>query len=111
MTFDVICPGCKGRFHETTDKYTEEATPDGSMFRLKKPWRSWRWRSFPEQSYITLGALECPGCGASYLVRGRVLTIGQNGAAKKKGPPPKKKKLAPKKRPLKAETSTVDELF
>ena len=112
MTFDVVCPGCKGRFHETTDKYTEETTPNGSMFQLKDPWKSWRWSSFPEQSHVTLGALECPGCGASYLVQGRVIIIEQNyGPVKKKELSPKKEKPVPKKKPLKEKMSTVDELF
>ena len=111
MIFDVICPGCKGRFHETTDKFTEETTPNGSMFRLKEPYRtSWRWTSFPERSHVSLGALECPGCGASYLVKGRVIIIGRGGSAEKERPPQKKKKPVSKK-PLKTATSTVDELF
>ena len=113
MMFDVICPGCKGRFHETTNQYTEKAMPNGSMFRLKEPYRtSWKWTSFPERSHVFQGALECPNCGASYLVKGRVITVGQkNGSAEKKESPPEKKKSVSKKKPLKATTSTVDELF
>jgi len=110
VTFDVICPGCKGRFHETTDQYTEKITPDGSMFRLKEPYRtSWRWSSFPERSHVTLGALECPGCGASYLVNGRVIVMDQLGKpmSVKKG---KITKESTKKKPH-AAMSTVDELF
>lgn len=95
MNYDIICPGCKGRFHETTEKYTEDTTPNGSMFRLKEPYRtSWRWTSFPEQSHVTLGALECPGCGASYLVHGRVLTSAQQF---KSTPPPKPQVSKPKR--------------
>ncbi len=112
MTLDVICPGCKKQFHETTDRYTDETTPNGSMFRLKEPYRtSWKWTSFPEHSQTILGALECPGCGASYLVGGRVITVGRrNEPAKKEEPPPKKKKSVLKKEPPEA-MSTIDELF
>ena len=104
MKLDIICPGCKSRFHETTKLYAEDTTPNGSMFRLKEPYRtSWRWSSFPEQSHVTLGGLECPSCGASYLVHGRVLTSAQQ--FKSTSSPPKPQIHKPKRgRPPKKKT-------
>jgi len=64
---DVICPQCKGKFHETTNQYDPSIPANGSMFRLKEPWRSWRWSSFPGQPFCKGGDIVCPQCGAKYL--------------------------------------------
>lgn len=72
---DVICPGCKSRYHETTDRYDADKVPNGSMLRLKEPWRSWGWSSFPELDSSVLADLECPGCGVSYLNKDNRLTV------------------------------------
>jgi len=72
---NVICPECRGRYHETTDKFDPEALADGSMFRLKQPYADWGWQTFSRepQGY---GVLECPNCGAPYAPGGHVLIDG-----------------------------------
>jgi len=88
---DIVCPGCKGRYHETTEAYKSDIAPNGSMFRLKEPYRTaWRWSSFSEQSHVRQGDLDCPSCGAPYLSGGRVLIA-------HKVPLPKKKRKYIKK--------------
>jgi hypothetical protein len=69
---DVICRGCGGRYHETTEKFDGLAMANGSMFRLKPLYQGHGWSSFPEHAGMTDGDLECPQCGAPYCVGGRV---------------------------------------
>jgi len=64
---DVFCRYCKqGPFHETTSKYDPDEVTTGDMLRLKEPYRSRGWTSFPERKEYRRGSLECPGCGAPY---------------------------------------------
>ncbi len=70
---DVICPGCKGHFHETTADFDPAATShNGSMFKLKKKYgpQGFNWTSFPNNVGIRCGDLECPSCGAPYCSGG-----------------------------------------
>lgn len=70
---DVICPGCKGRFHETTDLFRYNAkSHDGSMFKLKEKYgpNGFNWSSFPNNVGIKYGDLDCPSCGAPYCSGG-----------------------------------------
>jgi len=73
---DILCRGCGGRYHQTTDKFRSNVMPTGDMFRLKAGYVANGWTSFPEHSGITDGGLECPGCGAPYLSGGRVRVDG-----------------------------------
>jgi len=75
---DVICPGCKGRFHETTYLFKLNATShDGSMFKLKEKYgpKGYNWTSFPNNVGIKCGDLECPSCGAPYCAGGFRVTV------------------------------------
>jgi len=69
---DIICPSCSGRYHETTDAFKLGVTTTGNMLRLKEPYRSNGWTSFPEHEGMSYGALECPECGNQYSSDGRV---------------------------------------
>jgi len=74
---DVICPMCKGRYHETTPNFDASKSPDGSMFRLKDKYRKMvpPWESFQETSETRVGGIECPRCSASYYdIQGNILT-------------------------------------
>ncbi len=94
---DVICRGCRGRFHETTAAFDPEVVATGNMFALKEPYRTWRWSSFPERPEHKLAALECPQCGVPYPdVAGKVLTTAEAKAPAEPKPPAKKKR-APRK--------------
>lgn len=68
MTYDVVCDGCRLSYHETAPGYApQEGVPmKGYDFRLKEPWKSAGWSSFPETADYEYGSLECPGCGATY---------------------------------------------
>ena len=63
---DVKCDNCGGIFHETTDKYTPAVPAKGYMLRLKEPYRSYGWDSFPENEDFGYASLECPQCGIPY---------------------------------------------
>jgi translation initiation factor IF-1 len=63
---DVICRSCAGVYHETTVSFTEDISLNGGMFRLKEPYKSNGWSSFPEHSGVTGQAIECPNCGSPY---------------------------------------------
>ena len=68
--FDVICDNCLQVFHETvpvgTNGFNPEEPVNGSMLRLKEPYRSRGWSSFAENEDSEYGSLTCPGCGAVY---------------------------------------------
>jgi len=75
---DVICPGCKGRFHETNDHYRHNAkSHNGVMFKLKEKYgpKGFNWTSFPNNTGIKCGDLECPSCGAPYCAGGFRVTV------------------------------------
>lgn len=63
---DVICPWCAGSYHETTSDYLPDVATTGNMLRLKEPYRSDGWSSFPEDVSMSFGSLECPACGGMY---------------------------------------------
>lgn len=63
---DVQCPGCGGRYHETTDKFDPDCVVRGDMFKLKEMFRKQGWDSFLENSGVTGGDISCPECGSSY---------------------------------------------
>ena len=69
---DVICPGCGGRYHETTDQYKPGVATRGNMLRLKDFYRENGWVSFPEHADSAFGDLECPDCGSRYTENGMV---------------------------------------
>ena len=73
--FDVRCPSCGGRFHETRESFNDTALPRGNMFRLKDRYRKHAWTAFPERENIKLAELQCPWCDANYLRRGRVAKL------------------------------------
>lgn len=64
---DVVCPQCRGVFHETTETYDPERVPNTSMCRLKEPYHSWGWEDFYSAPGEGSGNMECPGCGAPYV--------------------------------------------
>jgi hypothetical protein len=65
--YDVQCHSCRQSFHETTELFAKDDRPNGAMFRLKEPYRSNKWGSFPETQDVHGGRLECPGCGFLYV--------------------------------------------
>ena len=69
---DVICPGCREMYHETTDKFNPDVLANGSMFRMKEPWASWGWSTFFNNDSVGYGELVCPGCDAPYAPSGYV---------------------------------------
>ena len=68
MIGSVLCPSCKGLYHETTELYRADEPPHGGMFKLKKRYgpKGFNWDSFPNNSSMRSGSLECPWCGALY---------------------------------------------
>lgn len=77
MSREVVCPGCKGRYHQTTDRFDPDASPNGAMFELMPKYGpdGYNWSSFPNNESMRSGDLSCPWCGASYIVNGKVSTV------------------------------------
>ncbi|HAA05530.1 MAG TPA: hypothetical protein DCE18_19490 [Syntrophobacteraceae bacterium] len=98
MPLDVQCWGCGGIFHETNDedgwiklddgggeipnprvkRFFPDKPATGSMFKLKEPYTSYGWDTFPHDESVTGEALECPSCGAPYVnASGKVQVVRQ----------------------------------
>ena len=83
----VKCPGCCQSFHETTDKFNPDVQPNGSMVRLRDPWRKWGWSPFGDvdsrdikfaETLCTLVSdMICPGCGSPLAPSGRLTIISE----------------------------------
>ena len=72
---DVQCENCRGVFHETTARFRRGVPAKGYMLRLKEPYRSYGWDSFPETEDFGYASLECPGCGVPYAAGSGMLTL------------------------------------
>jgi hypothetical protein len=94
MPIDVKCRACGGIYVETNDAdgiilLEDKCIPDpriktfdpdvitnGAMLRLKEPYRSWGWTSFPHDTVSTRDALQCPNCMAPLPdLSGKVLLV------------------------------------
>jgi len=66
--FDVVCPQCRGRFHETTEFFDNRKPANGTMFGLKKRYgiNGYNWSTFSQNAGMRAGDLECPQCGTLY---------------------------------------------
>jgi hypothetical protein len=74
----VQCPGCKGIFYETTDKYIPDTLPNGSFVRLRKKWRDWNWDPFDGALATTATScsmMNCTSCGAPLAPSGRLTVL------------------------------------
>lgn len=83
---DVVCKRCEGCFHETTEHYDPAIPPSGHMFRLKEPFRTWGWPSFPEFDNGP-GELVCPKCDHPYAMNGEPVCV-RPGTGDAEDPPP-----------------------
>lgn len=73
--FDIKCPSCGGRYHETREVFDDQKLPTGDMFSLKPRYRKFAWTSFPERENIKLADLRCPWCDGGYLIQSRVARL------------------------------------
>lgn len=104
--FEVVCPQCRGRFHQTTDKFDNTVAVTGDMLTLKDKYgaKGFNWGTFPESSGMRAGDLECPQCGALYCQGGHYLKSVDPIAGYVKKP-----KQIPPAGPSKNEPDTVEE--
>jgi len=83
---EIKCPNCCNCYHETTEKFDSDVSPNGSMVRLRDPWRKWGWCSFGDgedgrdtpvaETDCTLASdMLCPGCGSPLAPSGRLIII------------------------------------
>jgi len=76
---DVKCPQCKRTYYETTDTYDPNVRPNGSMLRLKDPWKSRGWSTYgldrAEGAGLLAGDMECVGCSAPLAPSGRLKVV------------------------------------
>ena len=82
MGLDVVCPSCKGVYHETTKEFAEKKPIHGAMFRAKPICKKLNLWTFPELSHVKTGDIECPNCGTNYEVNGRITVINRAGTVK-----------------------------
>lgn len=75
--YDVVCPGCKGVFHETGELFRSDQTSSGAMFSWKPKYgpKGFNWSGFPFNTSMRSGSLECPQCGALYCGGGVKVTV------------------------------------
>jgi len=73
--FDVKCPSCGGRYHETSKHFNDQLLPKGHMFFLKIKYRGFGWDAFPERDNIKLADLRCPWCDGAYLLHNRIARL------------------------------------
>ncbi|MEA1928613.1 MAG: hypothetical protein U9N73_10435 [Candidatus Auribacterota bacterium] len=71
---DVICPSCRGVFHQTTKDFNAQSDVTPNMLVLKEPYLSNGWDSPPPDPTAGYGSLECPGCGAMLAPNGKLTT-------------------------------------
>jgi len=81
----IKCPNCGQCFHETTEKFNPDIRPNGSMVRLRQPWRGWGWSPFggedgrdirfAESEATLCSDLRCPCCGSPLAPGGRLTTV------------------------------------
>ena len=66
---NVICPKCRGRYHETTEHFNPDILPHGAMFKLLKKYGShgFNWSTFQQHKAVDMAQLVCPSCGGEYL--------------------------------------------
>src|SRR4030043_2033938 len=68
---DVKCPNCRQAYLETTAEYDPAVKANGTMVRLKNPWKKLGWAPFGDgvsQSHAHKKSrshfnMYCPGCG------------------------------------------------
>jgi len=72
---DVICPGCGGIYHETTEKFNPDTDVNPSMLKLKKKYRDWGWQDVPPDATCGFGCIECPECGAMMAPDGKLRVV------------------------------------
>lgn len=91
---DIVCPGCRGIFHETTETFDPEAYAEPHMAVLKQKYQEYQWGTFSKHM-SGYGCMECPSCGAMYAPSGRLETREQPQPVK---PEKVKKKNAKRKK-------------
>ena len=69
---DVICPGCRESYHETTRRYNPNRDANAGMLKLKDEYISYGWDQPPPDPTAGYGFLECPQCGAPLAPSGRL---------------------------------------
>lgn len=69
---DVICPGCRESYHETTDSYNPNKDANAGMLKLKDEYISYGWDQPPPDPTAGYGLLECPQCLAPLAPSGRL---------------------------------------
>jgi len=69
--FDVICHGCRGCYHETTEAFDPDVPPKGHMFKEKPSVKEKRLYSFQCTKDVQSGYIECPWCNMPYKLNGK----------------------------------------
>ena len=69
---DVICPGCRESYHETTASYYPEKDANAGMLELKDIYKSYGWDEPVRDPTAGYGILICPDCEAPLAPSGRL---------------------------------------
>ena len=62
----IICRGCGGMYHETTELFDPTTITNGTMLKLTPPYDTYGWSTFLQDASVELSDLCCPECGAPY---------------------------------------------
>ena len=73
----VKCPGCGGKYHETTEEFDNTRAANGRMFKLLASYGPMgaNWTTFAADEELKFGSLTCPGCGCPYTLGGMYVTV------------------------------------
>ncbi len=66
--YDVICKNCRGHFYRTKENFTLDRPTNPLMIELKKTYDSYQWQELPPDETVHFEALECPECGAPFVL-------------------------------------------
>jgi len=77
--FNVKCPQCKRICHQTTETYSPDIRPNGSMVELLDPWKGWGWGKFGDDriggATVLASGMHCPLCLSPLAPSGRLMVI------------------------------------
>ena len=69
---DVICPGCRESYHETTKTYKPNRDANAGMLELKAIYKSYGWDEPVRDPTAGYGIRICPDCEAPLAPSGRL---------------------------------------
>lgn len=70
MSLQIKCPHCKGTYHQTTDKFTDDKKANGSMIELLPRYKKQGWSDY-HTIHSNYSLLLCPYCEGQLAPTGK----------------------------------------